>query len=213
MYMPVLNGYGGSDVTTRVTIFNWRDEHDADGTATPSVRADLLALDGTRLAVWESAIPPRGSAVLAVHTLFEQAGRSDGAAVVKLVVDASTLASLRPYFHYVSRGGVTTTHEKAGGRNPDDIPARWYHWVFPMGESRIEDDPYVFLLNTQTAPMTGQELHLGGRGRLACSAGRCPRSSSTSRCSCRCARRCRRPRAGVRARSGCRRPCTRWPAT
>jgi bacterioferritin-associated ferredoxin len=162
MYMPVLEGYGGSDVTTRVTIFNWRDEHDTDGSATPTVRADLLALDGTRLAVWESAVPPRGTAVLEVRTLFEQAGRAGGAAVVKLVVDASTLASLRPYFHYVSPGGVTTTHEKAGGRHPDDLPARWYHWVFPMGESRIEDDPYVFLLNTQTEPMTGQELIWAG---------------------------------------------------
>ena len=162
MYMPVLDGYAGSDVRTRVTIFNWRDERDAGDAVAPSVRADLLALDGTRLAVWNHVVPSRGSVVLDVRTLFERSPRPEEAAVVKLVVDAENLASLRPYFHYVTPAGVTTTHEKAGGRHPDHMPSRWFHWVFPMGESRIDDDPYIFLLNTQTAPIEGQELIWAG---------------------------------------------------
>jgi len=113
MYMPVLHGFAGRDVDTRVVLFNWPESEGGAGRPV-SVRADLLALDGTRIAVWNTSVSLGGSSVLTVGELPEADALPAGVGVVKLVVDAEALGSLRPYFQLFSPGGNTSTHEKAG---------------------------------------------------------------------------------------------------
>jgi bacterioferritin-associated ferredoxin len=156
MYMPALVDYAGYDVDTRVIVFNWSDS-DAP-TAPVQFRADLLALDGRRIAVREAVVAPGASVVIDVRELADGDALSQGAGVVKLVVDAETLHSLRPYFHLVSPGGITSTHEKAGTAHPREFSGRPFHWLFPIGHSALPQEAYFFCLNTQERPMISQEL-------------------------------------------------------
>ena len=156
MYMPALAGFRGRDVDTRVVLFNWAGGS-ADGTPV-TVRADLLALDGTRRAVWEHSVPPGGSAAVGAGELLPDE-LEGGVGAFKLVLDAPELGSLRPYFHLVSPGGITSTHEKAGPADPSAIERRRpYHWVFPVGFSERQEEAYLFCTNTQARPMEGHEL-------------------------------------------------------
>lgn len=152
MYIPVLDGFRAYDVTTRVIMFNWPDGDDTEAGGRVDVRADLLALDGTRHAVREAALAPRSSVVLETTT-FVDGALPGGVGVLKLVVDASELGSLRPYFHLISPGGITSTHEKAGPRSPASFGPRGAHWIFPIGFSPAREEAYFFLTNTQERPI------------------------------------------------------------
>jgi bacterioferritin-associated ferredoxin len=158
MYMPVFSGYRGHDVTTRVVIFNWADE--ADRHSRPvKARADLLAMDGTRLEVWETTIEPRCSAVLDGRKLFRSSLPDDGVGVVKLVVDSSELGSLRPYFHVITPTSVSTTHEKTGPYKLDrGVTPRRYNFLFPIAPSDRPEEVYFFCTNTEVVPMESQTL-------------------------------------------------------
>ena len=158
MYMPVFDGYRGHDVSTRVVIFNWGDE--ADNASNPvRARADLLAMDGTRLDVWETTIEPRCSAVLDGRELFPDSLREAGIGVIKLVVDAHELGSLRPYFHLMTPTSISTTHEKTGPHNLDrGVSPRRYNFLFPIARADREEEVYLFATNTEVETMEGQEL-------------------------------------------------------
>jgi hypothetical protein len=77
--------------------------------------------------------------------------------VTKLVVDSEQLASFRPYFHFVSPGGVSSTHEKPAPSKPIVGPRR-YFWVFPVGYTSAPEEAYMMLTNTQAEPIEGHEL-------------------------------------------------------
>jgi bacterioferritin-associated ferredoxin len=155
MYMPVLHGLAGG-VRTRVTLFNWSDEDAADPV---SVRADLLALDGERLDVLEATVGHRQSVILDVSARLGDAPLPGGAGVMKLVLDADQVGSLRPYFQFITPGGITATHEKAApkGDSGRRTPRR-YFWIFPVGFSSRPRDAYFFFTNTLMAPMEGHAL-------------------------------------------------------
>jgi hypothetical protein len=158
MYMPVFSGYRGHRVTTRVVIFNWADASDHDSRPVKA-RADLLAMDGARLGVWETTIEPRCSAVLDGREIFPQSLLGEGIGVVKLVVDSRELGSLRPYFHLVTPTSVTTTHEKTGPHKLDrGVMPRRYNFLFPIAPSDRREEVYLFCTNTEAVPMEGQEL-------------------------------------------------------
>ena len=148
MYMPAFVGFRGRDVETRVVSFHWRDE--LDGPSQPvGVRADVLALDGTRLAVWRTAVGPRRSAVLDVRSVLNGGEPPDGVCVVKLVIEAAQVESLRPYFHLISRGGITSTHEKKAPKRTERAAApRRYHWIFPVARSPFPEEAWLVCTNT-----------------------------------------------------------------
>lgn len=155
MYMPLLNGYGGSAVTTRIIVFN------APGATPPApvaVRLDLLAPSGERLDVLDEVLPPGGSLVVDCGTLHGASELPDGYGTVKMVVDAEALHSLRPYFQFVTPGGITTTHEKAGTAHPREIGPRPYHWLHPIGRLDDGEEAFFFCTNTQERPMEDQRL-------------------------------------------------------
>jgi bacterioferritin-associated ferredoxin len=154
MYMPALLDYGDAPVDTRVVAFHW-----AEGHAAPvELRADLLALDGRRSAVRKAVVAPGASVVFDVREMAGGDRLTAGAGIVKLVVDADDLGSLRPYFQFVSSGGITSTHEKAGPSHPSEFGHRPFFWSFPVGFTRVPQDAYFFYVNTQERPMRRQEL-------------------------------------------------------
>jgi hypothetical protein len=155
MYMPALLDYGNALVDTRVVVFNWADGHNA---STVEVRADLLALDGRRSAVSHAVVTPGASIVFDVREMADGDRLTDGAGIVKLVVDADALGSLRPYFQFVSSGGITSTHEKAGPSHPGEFGPRPFFWSFPIGFTRDPQEAFFFYVNTQERPMREQEL-------------------------------------------------------
>jgi hypothetical protein len=63
----------------------------------------------------------------------------DGFGVVKLVLDAGLVGSLRPYFHFRTPTCVSTTHEK-GAPRPEVRRDRSYHWIFPIGEPATDEE-------------------------------------------------------------------------
>lgn len=162
MYMPVLDGFGGAEVRTRAVLFNSFDEQDADARRRPevSLRADLLAPDGTRLAATQVSVKPHHSAVLDVRDMAPAGALADGYGVLKLVIDAEQLGSFRPYFHLVSPGGITSTHEKAAPRPSGRGPRspRRYLWLVPVGYTRRPEHAYMFLTATQPEPLDRHEL-------------------------------------------------------
>ena len=158
MYMPVFTGYAGHEIDTRVVIFNWADEADRESRAV-TTRADLLAMDGTRLDVWETVIEPRCSAVLDSREIIPDGLLDGGVGVMKLVVDSPRLSSLRPYFQLASPTAVTSTHEKTGPQDPGRrLKPRRYNFLFPIAPSNRPEEAYFFLTNTQVDPMEDQRL-------------------------------------------------------
>ena len=153
MYMPVLAGFAGAEIDTRVIVFN------LEGPPAPvGFRADLLALDGSRVRVWKHSVVDGSSAVLDLSRREIGDVLPGGVGVVKLLLDADSVGSLRPYFHWVTPTSLTSTHEKKGPKNPERNSDRSYHWIFPIGPSARREDAYFFCTNTQTAPMAGQRL-------------------------------------------------------
>jgi hypothetical protein len=75
------------------------------------------------------------------------------------VIDAAQLGSFRPYFHLVSPGGITSTHEKAAPRPSYAPPGpRPYFWVLPVGYTRRPERAYMFLTATQPQPLDRHTL-------------------------------------------------------
>lgn len=156
MYIPVLHGYRGYDVATRVIMFNWTAESSGLSPQPVHVRADLLSLDGTRIGVHEAVLAANTSVVL--EPGISGSSLAGGVGVFKLVVDAAELGSLRPYFQLVSPRGITATHEKAGPRSPASFGPRGAHWIVPIGFSPAQEEAYFFATNTQEQPMEDQAL-------------------------------------------------------
>jgi bacterioferritin-associated ferredoxin len=153
MYMPVLAGFGGNAVDTRVIVFN------LEGPDRPvAFRADLTTMAGERVQALEHTVARGASAVLDYSREAVGELLPDGVGVVKLVLETEEVGSLRPYFHFVTETGVTSTHEKKGPSKPQKQEDRSYHWIFPVGAAERDDEAYFFCTNTQTAPMTGQQL-------------------------------------------------------
>jgi bacterioferritin-associated ferredoxin len=153
MYMPVFAGFRGYDIDTRVIVFNW------EGAEHPiPFRADLTTFDGARVQAIEHAVASGHSAVIELGR--EQVGSllPDGIGVLKLVLETEEIGSLRPYFHLITPTCISSTHEKKGPDNPEKIKDRNYHWIFPIGAGRRDDEAYFFFTNTQTTPMEGQRL-------------------------------------------------------
>jgi bacterioferritin-associated ferredoxin len=158
MYMPVLEGYRGSDVRTRVAIFHWHDGSGGPGTPI-DLRADLLRLDGQRLGVWAASVGPGRTAVLDVRDIPGAKRLTEGVGTLKLVVAAEEVGSLRPYFQFLGAGGASSTHEKSNPRS--ERPAshnRRYHWVFPVGAGSRPSEAFFFCVNAISYPISGREL-------------------------------------------------------
>jgi bacterioferritin-associated ferredoxin len=153
MYMPVLAGFRGYDVDTRVIVFNW------EGPKEPiPFRADLTTLDGARVQAIEHTVAPGSSAVIELGREHIGDLLPDGVGVIKLVLETEEVGSLRPYFHLITPTCISSTHEKKAPNKPDRLEQRNYHWIFPIGAGRRDDESYFFYTNTQTAPMEGQRL-------------------------------------------------------
>ncbi len=157
MYMPVLQGFAGSEVRSRAVFFNWPDDDgEGESVAGVPVRVDLLALDGRRLDVWDATVEPRCSGVVEVGALAGAEDLPGGVGVLKAVVDHDRLSSLRPYFHFETPTGISSTHEKKAGRKPSTT--RRYFWVFQIARSPIPEHAYFFCTNAQTIPLDHHEL-------------------------------------------------------
>jgi bacterioferritin-associated ferredoxin len=153
MYMPVLAGFRGYDVDTRVIVFNW------EGPAHPiGFRADLLTLDGTRVQAIEHSVASGSSAILDFRGDEAGSRLPGGVGVVKLILETEEVGSLRPYFHLLTPTCISSTHEKKGPADPAKLKERNYHWIFPIGKGRRNDEAYFFYTNTQAVPMEGQRL-------------------------------------------------------
>jgi bacterioferritin-associated ferredoxin len=153
MYMPVLSGFRGYDVDTRVIVFN------IEGPERPvGFRADLLQMDGQRVEALQHTVGRGCSVVLDLSRERVGGLLPDGVGIVRLVLDTEEVGSLRPYFQFVTPTGITSTHEKKGPSKPQRQEDRSYHWIFPVGAGRRGDEAYFFCTNTQTLPMSGQRL-------------------------------------------------------
>lgn len=159
MYMPVLAGFRGREVETRVILFNSYEELDrrSGRGETVTLRADLLAPSGERLGVVERAVAPGHSQVINTRDLLDGEELPAGVGTIKLVIDSEQLASFRPYFHFVSPGGIGSTHEKAAPSKPVVGPRR-YFWVFPVGFTAAPEEAYMFLTNALGEPIADHEL-------------------------------------------------------
>lgn len=153
MYMPVLAGYRGYDVDTRVIVFN------IEGPDRPvGFRADLLQMDGVRVEALQHTVARGCSTVLDLSRDRVGALLPDGVGIIRLVLDTEEVGSLRPYFHLITPTGITSTHEKKGPAKPQKQEDRSYNWIFPVGAGERHDEAYFFCTNTQTTPMSGQQL-------------------------------------------------------
>ena len=153
MYMPVLAGYRGYDVDTRLIVFNW------EGPPRPAgFRLDLLLPSAERVGAWREEAASGRSTVIDLSR--ERVGDllAEGLGLAKIVLDRPDVGSLRPYFHLRTPTSVTTTHEKKGPKNPSRYGARSYHWLFPIGRSRGPEEVYFHFVNTQLEPMRDQRL-------------------------------------------------------
>lgn len=163
MYMPVLAGFQGASVDTRVVVFNW------EGPEVPvTFRADLLRLDGVRVGAWEHVVDYGCSAVVDLSRQAIGELLPDGVGVAKVVLETESVGSLRPYFQFVTPTCISSTHEMKGFADPN-APRndRKYHWVFPIGESTRLEEAYFFVTNTQMEPMPGELVWTGDNGETA----------------------------------------------
>jgi bacterioferritin-associated ferredoxin len=153
MYMPVLAGYRGYDVDTRLIVFNWEGPPQPAG-----FRLDLLLPSAERVGAWNEEAPSGRSAVIDLSR--GQVGHllPEGLGLAKIVLDRPDIGSLRPYFHLRTPTSVTTTHEKKGPKSPSRHGARSYHWIFPIGRSTGSEEVYFHFVNTQLEPMRDQRL-------------------------------------------------------
>jgi hypothetical protein len=153
MYMPVLAGFRGYDVDTRLVVFNW------EGARAPvHFRVDLMQTTAERVATWHREVSSGSSSVLELSRAEIGSTLPQGVGIVKLVLDTVEVGSLRPYFHFSTPTSVTSTHEKKGAKDPSRVGGRRYHWLFPIGRSSAPEEAYLFLVNTQLETMTGQRL-------------------------------------------------------
>ena len=153
MYMPVLAGFGGHDVDTRLIVFNWEGPQRPVG-----FRVDLMLPSAERVAAWRYEVPRSFSAVIDLSREAVESRLPDGLGLAKLVLDTAQVGSLRPYFQLSTPTSVTSTHEKKGPKDPRRHGPRPYHWIFPIGRSRRSEQAFFFFVNTQLDPMTGQRL-------------------------------------------------------
>jgi hypothetical protein len=124
-----------------------------------TMRVDLLDPSGERLAVWQTSVGPRQSAVLDTADLLGSDDLPEGFGAVKLVTDAGRVGSLRPYFQFITPGGITSTHEKSGPTRERRVEKpRTYHWIFPVGIAERPSDAWFFCTNAKTIPISGHEL-------------------------------------------------------
>jgi bacterioferritin-associated ferredoxin len=153
MYMPVLSGFSGYDIDTRLIVFNW------EGPKRPAgFRADLMLPSGERAGAWQHELQQGSSLVIDLSREAVGDLLPDGVGVAKIVLDSYKVGSIRPYFHFSTPTAVTTTHEKKGPQDPYRKINRNYHWVFPIGRTRRPEEAYFFFVHTQAEPMTGQQL-------------------------------------------------------
>jgi len=151
MYMPVLAGFRGAEVDTKVIVFNW------EGPEKPvAFRADLLRLDGVRVHVWNQEVSYGCSGVLDLSREAIGLLLPDGVGVIKLILEIDEVGSLRPYFHFVTPTCVSSTHEKKGPADPNRRTDRKYHWIFPIGLGERQEEAYFFCTNTQMEPMVSE---------------------------------------------------------
>jgi bacterioferritin-associated ferredoxin len=161
MYMPVLAGFHGSPVDTRVIVFNW------EGPDEPiPFRADLVRADGTRVHVWYHEVANGCSAVVDLSRDVVAELLPEGVGAVKLVIDTPEVGSLRPYFQFVTPSTVTSTHEKKGPPDPNRRRDRKYHWVFPIGVGERREEAYFFATNPYMEPMTGELVWTSDDGEV-----------------------------------------------
>jgi bacterioferritin-associated ferredoxin len=153
MYMPVLAGFGGYDVDTRLVVFNWEGQQQTTG-----FRLDLMRTNAERVAAWRHETPSGASSVIDLSRGAIGEILPDGIGLAKLVLDRAEVGSLRPYFQLSTPTSVTSTHEKKGPKDPRRRGDRSYHWIFPIGRSRRAEEVYFHFVNTQLEPMTGQRL-------------------------------------------------------
>jgi bacterioferritin-associated ferredoxin len=153
MYMPVLAGFRGYDVDTRLIVFNW------EGPKRPAgFRADLMLPSAERVAAWQLQVQRGFSTVIDLSREAVGSLLPEGVGVAKLVLDRAEVGSLRPYFHLETPTSLTTTHEKKGPKDPSRHINRNYHWIFPIGRSRRPEEAYFVFVHTQLEPMTEQQL-------------------------------------------------------
>lgn len=160
MYMPVLQGFDGHAVKTRILMFNAHEEEpqsDDEDDDAMAVRLDLMRLDGQRLAAHELTLPRGETAIVEVSDLVSHKALDSGAGMAKLVIGSGQVGSCRPYFQLRSRDGITSTHEKKAAR-PKTTLGRSYHWLVPFGHSSGPQEAWMILTNTQSAPMVDQQL-------------------------------------------------------
>lgn len=155
MYMPVLAGFRGYDVDTRVIVFNIDLEDDGGAV---DFRADLMTLDGERVDAIQHTVGKGHSAVLDLSREAIGDKLTDGVGLIRLVLEAEEVGSLRPYFQWVTPTSIGTTHEKKGARKPEKRQDRDYHWIFPIGRTSTPEEAYFFCTNTQMEPMTDQRF-------------------------------------------------------
>jgi bacterioferritin-associated ferredoxin len=153
MYMPVLSGFGGYEVDTRVIIFNWEGQRRPVG-----FRVDLMRRSAERVAAWRHEVLPGSSTLVDLSRAAVGPLLDDGVGLVKLVLDQADVGSLRPYFHLATPTSVTTTHEKKGPKDPRRQGPRGYHWTFPIGRSRRNEEVYFHFVHTQLEAMRDQRL-------------------------------------------------------
>jgi bacterioferritin-associated ferredoxin len=153
MYMPVLAGFRGAEVDTRVIVFNW------EGPEKPvSFRADLMTLAGERVQVWNQEVGYGCSGVIDLSREAIGAVLPDGVGLIKLILDIDEVGSLRPYFHFYTPTCVSSTHEKKGPADPNRRNDRKYNWIFPIGVGPRDEEAYFFCTNTQMEPMNGEVI-------------------------------------------------------
>jgi bacterioferritin-associated ferredoxin len=155
MYMPVLAGFRGYDVDTRVIVFNIELE---GGQGAVDFRADLMTLAGERVDVIQHTVEEGHSAVLDLSREAVGHKLSDGVGLIKLVLEAEEVGSLRPYFQWVTPTSIGTTHEKKAPSKPEKQQGRSYHWIFPIGRTSTPEEAYLFCTNIQITPMLGQRF-------------------------------------------------------